>query len=45
MKTTTLTAPAKMLSIKKNKQRTRDGKLKDLQARRFFLDMRVYTNH
>jgi hypothetical protein len=43
MKTTILIALAKMLSIKKNKHRTRDGKPKDLQARRFFC-MRVYAN-
>jgi hypothetical protein len=36
MKTTTLSAPAKMLSLKKKKHRTRDGKPKDLQAKRFF---------
>jgi hypothetical protein len=34
MKTTTLTAPAKILNIKK-KNRTRDGKPKDLQAKGF----------
>jgi hypothetical protein len=34
MKTTTLSAPAKMLSIKKKKKhRTRDGKPKDLQVK------------
>jgi hypothetical protein len=37
MKITTLSAPAKMLDIKKKKHRTRDGKLKDLQAKRFLL--------
>jgi hypothetical protein len=33
-----------MLSIKKKKLRTRDGKPKDLQAKGF-CHMRVYANH
>jgi hypothetical protein len=44
MKTTTLTSPFKKLSLKNKKHRTRDGKLKDLQAKRFF-HMGVYANH
>jgi hypothetical protein len=44
MKTTTLSAPAKMLSIMNKKHRARDGKLKDLQAKIFF-HMRVYASH